>query len=132
MARKSSGEYPESWPEIARATKDAADWCCVRCGHPHDIAAGYMLTVHHLDLNKSNCRWWNIPALCQKCHLSVQGRVVIDRPWVMADHSDWFKPYVAAFYASKYLGEELTREETEARLDELLQLERIAVLGGCA
>jgi hypothetical protein len=44
-------------------------------------------------------------------------------PW---EHSDWFKPYVAGYYAAVYLGEELTREQVDARLDELLALERVA------
>jgi hypothetical protein len=44
-------------------------------------------------------------------------------PW---EHSTWFEPYVAAYYALVYLGEELTREETMERLDELLALERAA------
>ena len=38
-----------------------------------------------------------------------------------------FKPYVAGFYARKYLGEMLTREEVDARMDELLALERAAL-----
>lgn len=130
MRNRQSGTYPDAWPEIARAVKEAADWTCIRCGHLHDPAIGYTLTVHHLDNNKSNCAWWNLTALCQRCHLSIQGRVDMDRPWVMQEHTPWFRPYVAAFYAWKYLGEELTREETEARLDELLALERAVVMGG--
>jgi hypothetical protein len=70
----------------------------VRCGHHHDPENGYMLTVHHLDLNKSNCRWWNLAALCQRCHLHVQGRVRLDQPW-MFDHSEWIRPYLAGYYA---------------------------------
>ena len=97
MIRKSTGEYPPNWGEIAKAVKDAAGWCCVRCNQPHNIPAGYMLTVHHLDLNKSNCAWWNIPALCQKCHLQIQHKVVLEQPY-MFPHSEWFKPYVAAYY----------------------------------
>jgi hypothetical protein len=31
-------------------------------------------------------------------------------PW---EHSDWFKPYVAGYYAWTYLGEDLTREEVD-------------------
>jgi hypothetical protein len=44
-------------------------------------------------------------------------------PW---EHSEWFKPYAAGWYAFTYLGEDLSREEVEARLDELLALERVA------
>ena len=39
------------------------------------------------------------------------------------DHTDWAKPYAAGFYAKKYLGVLLTREQTIARFDELLALE---------
>lgn len=98
--RKSTGDYPPNWNDIATAVKDAANWHCVRCGHRHDIEAGFMLTVHHLDLNKSNCAWWNIPALCQKCHLTIQAKVIMERMWMFA-HSEWFKPYVAAYYATQ-------------------------------
>lgn len=81
-----------------------------------------ILTVHHLDEDKANCRWWNLVALCQRCHLRMQRRVVMDRPWHF-EHSEWFKPYAAAFYAFKYLGEDLARSEVMARQDELLALE---------
>ena len=70
----------------------------MRCGEMHDVGAGYMLTVHHIDLNKSNCEWWNLAALCQRCHLRIQGKVIIERPF-MFEHSEWFKPYVAGYYA---------------------------------
>jgi hypothetical protein len=130
MSRSSIGAYPPDWPEIAKAVKDAASWRCVRCDHPHDIDAGYMLTVHHLDLDKSNCRWWNTIALCQRCHLRIQGKVDLSRPWVMAVHSAWFEPYVAGWYAWRYLGEDLDRDEVEARLQELLALEPAFVLRG--
>jgi hypothetical protein len=99
VPRKSTGEYPPNWKEIALAVKDAAGWKCVRCDHPHDVPAGYMLTVHHLDLHPNNCAWWNIPALCQKCHLQIQHKVVMEQPY-MFPHSEWFKPYVAAYYGA--------------------------------
>lgn len=130
MIRKSTGEYPKDWPAIAIAVKETADWKCVRCGHRHDIENGFMLTVHHLDLNKSNCAWWNIPALCQKCHLQIQHKVVMEQPY-MFPHSEWFKPYVAAYYGVVECVFEGTydyyeslvkvpREQVMARLDELL------------
>lgn len=130
--RASSGDYTPDWPEIARSVKDAADWRCVRCRHPHEVETGYVLTVHHLDMDKGNNRWWNLLALCQRCHLSIQARVDLRRPWVLAEHSVWFRLYVAGWYAWRYLGEDVTREEAEQRLDELLALERQAVLGGAA
>lgn len=82
-----------------------------------------ILTVHHLNGDKRDCRWWNLVALCQRCHLTIQGRVVMEREFVTR-HSDWFRPYAAGWYAVKYLGLELTREQTMARLDELLALEQ--------
>jgi len=85
-------------------------------------AAWRILTVHHLDEDKANCRWWNLLAACQRCHLSLQRRVVMDRPWHF-EHKDYFKPFAAGFYSWKYLQEDLTREETMSRLDELLALE---------
>ena len=81
-----------------------------------------ILTVHHLDGNKANCRWWNLAALCQRCHLEIQGKVVMDRVWPH-EHSRWFRPYVAGYYAHRYLGQDLTRQEAEARTEELLALE---------
>lgn len=84
-----------------------------------------VLTVHHLDGVKANCRWWNLAALDQRCHLQIQGKVQMERvyPW---EHSAWFRPYVAGYYAWTYLGEDLDRASTLARLDELLGLERVA------
>jgi hypothetical protein len=79
-----------------------------------------MLTVHHLDLDKSNCSWWNLAALCQRCHLRIQGKVIMERPW-MFEHSTWFKPYAAGYYAHEHhLPED--RPIVEAHLDELLLL----------
>ena len=69
-------EYPENWPEIAQVVKDAAGWCCEHCGHPHDRDSGHVLTVHHLDGVKSNCEGWNLVALCQRCHLHLQAKLM--------------------------------------------------------
>jgi hypothetical protein len=84
-----------------------------------------ILTVHHLDGNKVNCRWWNLAALCQRCHLQIQGKVRMERVWPW-EHSAWFRPYVAGYYAWVYLGEDISREEAVARMGELLALERAA------
>jgi len=122
MKQSFGGEYPVDWPEIAYRTKQEAHWKCVRCGHDHEPEAGYTLTVHHLDGNRSNCHWWNTPALCQRCHLSIQGRVIMARPWIF-EHSGWFQPYVAGFYAAVFLNENLSRGEVMSRLADLLALQ---------
>jgi 5-methylcytosine-specific restriction endonuclease McrA len=69
-----AGEYPVNWPEIAMAIKAAAGWKCEHCGHPDHVESGHVLTVHHLDLNPSNCKPDNLVALCQRCHLHWQAR----------------------------------------------------------
>ncbi len=89
------------------------------------VAQWRILTVHHLDGNKANCEWWNLLSLCQRCHLQIQTRLNPQIPYFL-EHSEWFRPYAAGFYARKYLGENLTRAEVMARLDELLAIERLA------
>jgi hypothetical protein len=91
-----TGDYPPDWPEVAKRVKERAGWCCERCGHPHDVAAGYMLTVHHLDMNKANCEDWNLAALCQRCHLRIQGRVDFNQQY-MLPHTPWMQVHVDAF-----------------------------------
>ena len=70
------GEYPPSWTKAYRDEfrRQRGDKC-ERCDRPHDAAHGYALTIHHLDNNKSNCEEWNLAALCQRCHLHIQGKV---------------------------------------------------------
>lgn len=116
MRRSFPGKYPKDWPSIAKRTKDDAGWKCVRCGHVHEL--GHVLTVHHLDGNKSNCEWWNLAALCQQCHLHIQAKVVMERTW-MFDHSEWFKPYVAGYYAAQ-LGRPTDRDYVMQNLDALI------------
>ncbi len=110
---------PDGWTEY-----DGPDLTVV--GPADSVEARWrILTVHHLDGNKANCRWWNLAALCQRCHLRVQGKVQMARVWPW-EHSDWFKPYVAGYYAWAYRHENLTRFQVLAELDELLGLERAA------
>lgn len=66
--------YPLNWPDIATAVKHLANNQCEHCHQPHNIAAGYMLTVHHLDMVKANCQYKNLVALCQRCHLRWQAQ----------------------------------------------------------
>lgn len=81
-----------------------------------------ILTVHHLDGDKANDAWWNTLALCQRCHLQVQTTIDPRIPYFL-EHSAWFKPYAAGFYAHKYEGRMIDRAEAERRLDELLAYE---------
>jgi hypothetical protein len=142
-----SGTYPSSWNEIADLVEQEAGYRCVRCGHPAESPGiripcdrrcdparhpgglndgkQRVLTIQHLTGQKNQNAWWNLAALCQVCHLKIQAKVVMDRPWAWLPHSEWFRPYVAGFYAYKYLGQDLSKEEALDRLEELLALERI-------
>src|SRR5277367_3457680 len=47
-----------------------------------------VLTVHHLTGcwgreadAKADCRWWNLVAVCQRCHLTLQRKVDMHRVW---------------------------------------------------
>lgn len=55
--------YPANWFDIATAVKLLANNQCEHCHQPHNIATGYMLTVHHLDMVKANCQYKNLVAL---------------------------------------------------------------------
>lgn len=120
MSRKSSGDYPANWKEIAKAIKDSHGWKCIRCNHGHDPKAGYTLTVHHADINPANCAWWNLLCLCQRCHLQIQAKVILERSWILP-HSEWFKPYVAGYYASIH-GLPDDEEYVLAHVDELIAM----------
>jgi hypothetical protein len=92
-------EYPEDWKEIATRIKCDANWKCERCKHTNDRETGHVLTVHHLDGNKHNCADWNLAALCQRCHLAIQGRVKMDQLFFedILDVSEWFKPHLRGY-----------------------------------
>jgi hypothetical protein len=120
MGRKSTGNYPANWKEIAIAVKEEHGWRCIRCGHPHDPKSGHTLTVHHADMCPPNCAWWNLLCLCQKCDLQIQAKVVLERAWYLP-HSVWFKPYVAGYYAAVN-GLPDDKDSVLARVDELIAM----------
>ena len=99
MRLKFQGVYPSEWRLIARRIKEKAGNHCERCDHFHNPEGGYTLTVHHLDNNKANVEDWNLAALCQRCHLEIQGRVNLFQGY-MFEHSDWFKPHLEGFLES--------------------------------
>lgn len=96
-------DYPPNWPEIARRIKEAAGWKCERCQHPHEVAAGYVLTVHHLDGDKANSADWNLAALCQRCHLRIQARIKMGQLFFedLLPVSPWFRPHLDGYMASQ-------------------------------
>lgn len=146
MSLQHRGEYPTDWPTISRRTKDDARNRCVRCGHRFHYSTGESLPcdimcrvsrrcranvilgrggihnfgVHHLDGDKGNVRWWNLLPLCNSCHLSIQARVDPEQAYLW-EHSDWFKPFVAGFYAWQR-GLEVERAEIERDLPKYLAM----------
>ena len=57
--------------------KESKEWNYAPEGHMVDEMEGFgykvtkiILTVAHLDHDKTNNRFWNLAALCQKCHLN--------------------------------------------------------------
>lgn len=112
--------YNDDGRERRREARAAAGHRCVRYGSLS--VRGRILTTHHFDGDKANDEWWNLMALCQVCHLQVQAKVDPRIPFFL-EHSEWAKPYVAGFYAWKYEGRKITREEAVVRLDELLGYE---------
>jgi hypothetical protein len=151
MRLEISGEYPPNWKTISLEAKVAAGYRCVRCRHSFSFEGvplfcvddcdlskgrhggdaitwdgdprlpGLNYGVHHLDGDKSNCRWWNLLPLCNSCHLKIQSRVIPERPWLF-EHSEWFKPYAGGFYAFWFAKLEPTRLEVEADVDRFLAL----------
>lgn len=93
--------YPPDWVDIANRIKDKAGRKCERCGHPHDLLSGHVLTVHHLDGNPANNEDWNLAALCQKCHLHIQAKVKMTQDFfTFLSVSDWFKPHLEGYRAA--------------------------------
>lgn len=83
--------YPQDWDDIATYIKVLAKRHCEHCGHLDDLATRHTLTVHHLDMIKSNCLYTNLVALCQRCHLYVQSCYVVNQGWLF---DDFIPPWV--------------------------------------
>ena len=94
-------DYPPDWPQIAQRIKETAGWRCERCHHLDCWETAHVLTVHHLDGDKANCLDWNLAALCQRCHLTIQGRVKMEQGFFEAlmPVSAWFRPHLDGYLA---------------------------------
>jgi 5-methylcytosine-specific restriction endonuclease McrA len=103
------GEYPPDWDAIQLKVKQRANWQCERCFRVNDSEHGYTLTVHHLDNDKSNCEDWNLAALCQRCHLHIQGKVEMSQIW-MFEHTGWMKPHVEGYLNSLKIQQQINLE----------------------
>lgn len=119
--RRFTNSYNSDGKEKRRKARESAGNKCIRCGSPS--VPGRILTTHHFDGNKANDEWWNLLALCQVCHLHIQGKVDPEQPF-MFEHSEWLKLYVAGFYAWKYEHRKITREDAMIQLNSLLAYEQ--------
>ena len=68
-------KYHPKWTLISRLirfkrAKNKCEWCGADNYQPHPITGSkVVLTVAHIDRDKTNNRFQNLAALCQKCHL---------------------------------------------------------------
>lgn len=95
-------DYPSNWSDIAMKIKNKHKWVCERCGHRHEPLKGYVLTVHHLDGDKSNCADWNLFCSCQRCHLHIQSKVNMRQMFweELMPVSKWFRPHLKGYIKS--------------------------------
>lgn len=69
-------QYHPKWSLISKLirthrAKDRCEWCGAANHWPHpDTGSVVVLTVAHIDRDRSNNRFGNLAALCQKCHLN--------------------------------------------------------------
>lgn len=74
-------DYHPKWSLISflirkRRAKDKCEWCGAKNGKPHPITGSkVVLTVAHLNQDRTCNRFWNLKALCQRCHLNHDRKV---------------------------------------------------------
>lgn len=77
-------QYHPKWKLISRLIRfkraeNKCEWCGVKNGLRHPITNSFVvLTVAHIDHDKTNNRFSNLAALCQKCHLGHDIKQHID------------------------------------------------------
>lgn len=68
-------EYHPKWSLISKLirftrAKNTCEWCGAKNHQSHPVTGSkVVLTVAHIDHDKTNNRFKNLAALCQKCHL---------------------------------------------------------------
>lgn len=95
-------KYSDNWPEIAKRIKDEAGWKCEACHSANSVVGWRVLTVHHLDGDIENDEDWNLAALCQRCHLSVQSWFVFGQESIF-NVPNWLIPHIEGWEASRCL-----------------------------
>ena len=74
---ENKARYPKDWALRSRfirfyRARNKCEWCGARNYEPHPVTGSkVVLTVAHVwDHNPENAAFWNLAALCQKCHNS--------------------------------------------------------------
>ena len=76
--------YSKNWKDIRKCVLSRAENRCELCNaenyKPHwKTKSKVVLTVHHIDFDKTNNIPYNLLALCQRCHLRLDMPVKIKR-----------------------------------------------------
>jgi hypothetical protein len=124
--------YPPEWhATIKHAVREEAGHRCVRCLHPYVKGAGRWSPCDEQCNHNGPVRCLSGPGGWQPDHIVPAGDLGDDAGWhvrhgnaLVAEYRI-LRPYVAGYYAWTYLGEDLDRAETLARVDELLALELV-------
>jgi len=69
-------DYPDNWEWLSKQVRKRANGQCELCpaeqGKPHwKTGSKVVLTVHHIDGDRTNNSELNLIALCQRCHLRL-------------------------------------------------------------
>ena len=69
-------DYPKNWKDIRKLVLQRAGNKCELCGaknkEKHPVTGSkVVLTIHHINSDKSDNRACNLIALCQRCHLRL-------------------------------------------------------------
>lgn len=68
--------YPPDWrairARILLRARDACEFCLCANHRPHPLTGSHVvLTIAHLDHDRTNNECENLAALCQRCHLAL-------------------------------------------------------------
>ena len=86
--------YPFQWSIISLEVRKKAKNCCELCGtenyKPHwKTKSKVVLTVHHIDGNTKNNSYYNLIALCQRCHLRLDAEKHFGKRGKKGDKEYW-------------------------------------------
>ena len=78
---ENKNRYPKDWKLRSRfirfyRAKNKCEWCDAENYAPHPTTGSYVvLTVAHLDHNPENSNFFNLVALCQRCHNKYDSKI---------------------------------------------------------